>query len=210
MQAMTVPLKDRILLVLKGDPGATDRELTDKIHGHDVGQQVVNQAARALAGAGRLIRRQRPDGKIGNYPASGDCHAQSSDTEPATVTEIAWPSEDAIKRQIQEWLEAAGWGVEVRWARGHGVDVDASRGSERWRIEVKGGGSLDAMRVNYFLAVLGELLQRMDDPAARYSIALPDIKQFRGLWSRLPTLAKDRTHITALFVAQSGDVEEVR
>lgn len=209
---MNVPLKDRILLALKRDPGVTDRELTDKIHGRDVGQQAVNQAARALAGAGRLIRRQRPDGKIGNYPASRDFRAQSSDLDqPATVvTEIAWPSEDAIKRQIQEWLEAAGWGVEVRWARGHGVDVDASRGSERWRIEVKGGGSLDAMRVNYFLAVLGELLQRMDDPAARYSIALPEMKQFRGLWSRLPTLAKDRTHITALFVAQSGDVEEVR
>ncbi len=209
---MNVPLKDRILLALKRDPGVTDRELTDKIHGRDVGQQAVNQAARALAGAGRLIRRQRPDGKIGNYPSSGDSRAQSSDTDQpaAVVTEIAWPSEDAIKRQIQEWLEAAGWGVEVRWARGHGVDVDASRGSERWRIEVKGGGSLDAMRVNYFLAVLGELLQRMDDPAARYSIALPDMKQFRGLWSRLPTLAKDRTHITALFVAQSGDVEEVR
>jgi len=117
-----------------------------------------------------------------------------------------------VKRHIQSWLEAAGWRVEVRWGRGgrgHGVDVDASRGSERWRIEVKGGGSLDPMRVNYFLAVLGELLQRMDDPAARYSIALPDMKQFRGLWSRLPTLAKTRTHITALFVAASGEVVEV-
>ena len=74
---------------------------------------------------------------------------------------------------------------------------------------MKGGGSLDPMRVNYFLAVLGEALQRMDDPAARYSIALPDMKQFRGLWSRLPALAKTRTQITALFVAPSGDVVEV-
>ena len=73
---------------------------------------------------------------------------------------------------------------------------------------MKGGGSRDPMRVNYFLAVLGELLQRMDDPAARYSIALPDMKQFRGLWSRLPMVAKTRTQITALFVAASGDVVE--
>jgi hypothetical protein len=27
----------------------------------------VNQAARALAGTGRVVRRPRPDGKIGNY-----------------------------------------------------------------------------------------------------------------------------------------------
>jgi hypothetical protein len=40
--------------------------------------------------------------------------------------------------------------------------------SARWVIEAKGGGSLNPMRVNYFLAVLGELLQRMSDPCARH------------------------------------------
>jgi hypothetical protein len=65
------------------------------------------------------------------------------------------------------------------------------------------------MRVNYFLSVLGELLQRMDDPDARYSLALPDMKQFRKLWQRLPQLAKSRTTISALFVDPLGKVEEV-
>jgi hypothetical protein len=78
-----------------------------------------------------------------------------------------------------------------------------------WVIEVKGQGTLDAMRVNYFLAVLGELLQRMDDGNARYSIALPDLSQFRRLWQRLPSLAKERTRISALFVGVSGRVEGV-
>lgn len=41
----------------------------------------------------------------------------------------------------------------------------------------------------------------MDDPAARYSIALR---------SRLPKIAKARTQITALFVASTGAVEEVQ
>jgi len=54
-----------------------------------------------------------------------------------------------------------------------------------------------------------ELLQRMDDPDARYSIALPDMQQFRRLWQRLPQLAKARTTISALFVSPSGNVEEV-
>jgi len=64
------------------------------------------------------------------------------------------------------------------------------------------------MRVNYFVAILGELLQRMTDPAAHYSVALPDLKQFRGLWRRLPPMAKARTGITALFVAPSGQITE--
>jgi hypothetical protein len=65
------------------------------------------------------------------------------------------------------------------------------------------------MRVNFFLGVLGELLQRMKDPQARYSIAMPDLPQYRGLWERLPTLAKERTRISALFVTAAGDVKEV-
>ena len=66
------------------------------------------------------------------------------------------------------------------------------------------------MRVNYFIAVLGETLQRMDDANAKYSIALPDMPQFCGLWNRLPRLAKDRTRISMLFVDPDGRVRESR
>ena len=90
-----------------------------------------------------------------------------------------------------------------------GIDIEATKGPSRWIIEVKGCGSLQAMRVNYFVGMLGELLQRMNDPNARYSIALPDMKQFRGLWERLPDLAKSRTTISALFVDASGHIDEV-
>ena len=65
------------------------------------------------------------------------------------------------------------------------------------------------MRVNYFLGILGETLQRMDDLFAKYSIALPDVPQFHKLWERLPQLAKRRTEITALFVTAQGAVTEV-
>ena len=77
-------------------------------------------------------------------------------------------------------------------------------------IEVKGSGSLNPMRVNYFLCILGELLQRMDDPTARYSIALPDLKQFRNLWLRLPDLAKQRSTIDAIFVSEDGMIDFVK
>ena len=118
-------------------------------------------------------------------------------------------SEDEAKHHLRAWLEAEGWVVEIAWGKLRGVDLLAKRDDAIWIIEVKGCGSRQPMRVNYFLAVLGETLQRMNDPVARYSIAVPDMAQFRGLWQRLPRLAKDRTGITALFVSESGQVEEV-
>jgi hypothetical protein len=66
------------------------------------------------------------------------------------------------------------------------------------------------MRVNYFLSIIGELLQRMDDPVARYSIALPNIEQFRNLCARLPELAKQRTTIDAIFVSEDGKIDIVK
>lgn len=65
------------------------------------------------------------------------------------------------------------------------------------------------MRVNYFIGILGETLQRMADPAARYSIAFPDLTQYRRLWERLPKLAKSRTGITMILVSKAGHVEHL-
>jgi len=65
------------------------------------------------------------------------------------------------------------------------------------------------MNVNYFLNILGEILQRMDDPNARYSIALPDVPHFRNRWNRLPALAKTLTGITALLIDGDGNVTQL-
>ena len=99
--------------------------------------------------------------------------------------------------------------VKVKWGIERGIDVEATRDGERWVIEAKGCGSSDQMRGNYFIAMLGETLQRMSDDDARYSIAMPDMRRFRRLWSRLPRLARQRTQITALFVARDGAVDQV-
>jgi hypothetical protein len=200
-------LKNQIVELLRSFPGLTDRDVTDRIFGSAEGQQAVNQAARQLASAGRIVRRRREDGKIGNFlsglvPEPGRLElAQSHDSSML--------SEDDVKRCLKAWLEASGWRVSVVWGRAPGTDIHAQKDGRRWIIEAKGCGSLDAMRVNYFLSVLGELLQRMNDADARYSIALPAMKQFRRLWERLPELAKSRTKISVLFVNSSGGVEEL-
>jgi hypothetical protein len=118
-------------------------------------------------------------------------------------------SEDELKTILERWLIEQGWTVEIAWARMPGIDLHARRIDQRWVIEAKGQGTLAPMRVNYFLGALGETLQRMNDPEAAYSIALPDLKQFRSLWSRLPKLARERTKISALFVKHDGGVDKL-
>jgi hypothetical protein len=201
-------LKERIADLVASSPGLTDRELTDHLIGRSAGQQAVNQAARSLEATGHLLRRDRSDGKIGNYP-SGVTRAEGEVAMEQRADPLEGLSEDDVKRGVEAWLRAAGWEVKVKWGRDRGIDIEAARGNARWIIEAKGCGSRDQMRVNYFLSMLGELLQRMEDPIARYSIALPDMKQFRGLWARLPNLAKSRTTISALFVDATGRVDEV-
>jgi len=117
-------------------------------------------------------------------------------------------SEDELKMILKNHLEQEGWKVEVAWGKKTGVDIDAYRNNKRWIIEAKGCGSRSAMRVNYFISALGELLQRMNDDNAIYSIALPNMKQYKKLWDKLPDLAKQKNKISCLFVNKNGQIQE--
>jgi hypothetical protein len=200
-------LAEQIIKLLEHNPGLTDREITDSLRGHSDSQQPINQRCHALKDKGVLVRRTRPDGLIGNYltsQAGNYMVSRKVETNQKSTNDNL--SEDDVKRFLEKWLAGDGWQVQVAWGYSQGVDIEARQGTRRWAIEVKGCGSLSAMRVNYFLGVLGETLQRMDDPEASYSIAFPDIQQFRRLWERLPALAKNRVGISALFVDKNGSV----
>jgi hypothetical protein len=200
------PLPQRILALLSTSPGLTDREMTNALRGHNAPQQPINQAARALEVRKRIVRRRRPDGLIGNFLVEGSADFAMLPARTPNNHDVDALSEDDIKRTLVKWLDADGWSASVAWAKQPGADIDARRGEERWLIEVKGPGSRPQMRVNYFLGILGETLQRMSDPHARYSIALPELIQYRRLWERLPALAKKRAGISAIFVSKSGGV----
>ena len=193
--------------MLKDEPGLSDREITDILIGPGAPQQSVNQTCRSLEGKGIIERKNRSDGRIGNYLLVSDIHEGVYRATSGNNIQKEDPlSEDSLKKILEKWLIDQGWDTHIAWGRTQGIDIEAFRGNVRWVIEVKGRGSRNAMRVNYFLAVLGETLQRMNDPNARYSIALPDLDQFRSLWERLPSLAKKRTGISAIFVNEHGDV----
>lgn len=212
-EVVIATLKEEVSALLAQSPGLTDREITNQLRGHSARQQPTNAACRELVEAGTLERRKRDDDLIGNYPKGTAItidpkrrNTGSSRTDSPSRERAIELSEDEVKEALVCWLARDGWKSKVAWGKQQGIDIEATRGSERWIIEVKGCGSLSAMRVNYFLAILGETLQRMDDPSARYSVALPDMRQYRGLWDRLPTLAKTRMGITGLFVEDAKTV----
>jgi len=202
-------ISQRIEALVLQSPGLTDREITDSLFSRAAPQQPVNRACRLLQQSGRLARRRRPQGLIGNYPAvrfSKTPHPHSQ--VPTDVQKLL--SEDQVKRSVSNWMQSAGWHVRVMWGTATGTDIQGQRGNRKWLVEVKGSGKYPQMRVNYFLSVLGEILQRMDDIEAVYSIALPDIDQYRRLWERLPRLARERTRLTLLLVDSSGHITTLK
>ncbi len=202
-------LAEKIVELLKSKPGLSDRKITDELFGSGKPQQPVNNVCRQLEKAGILIRKKTGEYPIQNYLASQEVVVLSPQIEIAEGKIEEHFLEDAIKKILEGWLIAQGWKVKVAWAHDRGSDIDATKENERWVIEVKGKGKHDQARGNYFLGMLGETLQRMNDSNAKYSIALPDIQRYRNLWQRFPTLAKSRTGITALFIDANGNVKEL-
>ncbi|HNX61524.1 MAG TPA: hypothetical protein PKN45_02695 [Candidatus Limiplasma sp.] len=195
-------LADRILKALQEGP-MTDRELTDKLKGHGSAQQDVNQACRLLRDRGVIMRSDRPI--YNSLPAIRPLSTEEIAVPPSSkVTKDADFSEETLKQMLNAWLIKEGWETRVAWGYTHGVDIEARRGFKHWFIEVKGKGSRDAMRVNYFLGILGEILQRMDDPNAQYSIALPDMQQYRRLWQRLPQRVKQNNSLSLILLSETG------
>lgn len=201
-----MPLKNDIIKYLEAFPGATDTEIEKalgKLH------QQVNRVCRDLEKQGLLVRQPNPEkrGHLGNFP----CRNAPERIPPENQRVSGEPlQEEDIKHILYNRLISDGWSVKVAWGHTPGVDIDARKDGHRWLIEVKGPGSRQPMRVNYFIGILGETLQRMDDPDARYTIAFPDMEQYRRLWNKLPRLAKERTTIDMMLIDSNGEMQVLR
>jgi hypothetical protein len=197
-----------IIRLLKNHPGLSDRELTDAIRGRRESPQYTNQNCRELESRGIILRQKRDDGLIGNWLVDHESietliHKDQLDLKAEEI------SEKKIKIILENYLTSQGWSTEVAWGDNQGVDIEARRGKEHWVIEVKGSGDYKPVLINYFHSIFGEIIQRMDNPLYKYSVALPDIDQFRRLWERVPILAKTRLGVTAIFVNLTGNIAEI-
>lgn len=171
-------------------------------------RQNVNQICRRLELQGVLRRTVGPAGKIVNELAGSVSVAAAVPAQRAHFVKSELTTEDDVKRAVARYLEARGLHVEVKWGHDRGIDIVATGAGERWVVEAKGEVASDQQQGNCFLGALGELVQRMDDPDARYALALPDNLRYRGLVNRLPRLARARLTLTILFVSAEGIVTE--
>jgi hypothetical protein len=181
--ALMATLADRILSAIRYAP------LDDDVLAKRLGiahRQSVNQAARRLEAHGRLRRFTGPDGKIVNA-LPDDSAGQIADPAPPRAvpggSDHGRITEDEVKEAVRGHLIDRGFEVEVAWGRVCGIDIDARHpDGRRYIIEAKAEVDRNGpQQVYYFLGVLGELVQRMDDAQAWYGIALPDNRQYRGL-----------------------------
>lgn len=215
-------LGDRILEAIRYAP------LDDDVLARRLGvaqRQSVNQAARRLEAQGLLRRIPGPDGKIVNALPAQATHEPTSLARPSSEAASVVPqsrqtpthsrarfagdrvTEDEVKEAVRAHLAADGFAVEVAWGRTPGIDILARHADgRRYVIEAKAEvGIAGAQQHNYFVGMLGELIQRMDDPEATYAIALPDNRQYRGLVNRLPGLAKRRMTLAVFWVGRTSD-----
>jgi hypothetical protein len=116
-------------------------------------------------------------------------------------------SEDEVKKALAKALTDIGWKVNrIAMGTKHGIDIEATQNQNRMLIiEAKGEGSLNPMRVNFFLMVLGELLQKMDSPDKKYGIALPAHQQYVKLIHKLPTHVKQQMKLHIFLTKRVGE-----
>jgi hypothetical protein len=204
--ALMATLADRILDAIRYAP-LDDDVLARRL---GVGHEHVNQAARRLEAQGRLRRFTGPDGKIVNALPDSPAQQTSEPRPPSVVlggTDHTRITENGVKEAVRAHLTARGFDVAVAWGRVGGIDIDARHpDGRRHLIEAKAEvGKNGPQQVNYFVGMLGELVQRMDDVQASYGIALPDNRQYRGLVNRLPALAKERLRLAVFWVSRERD-----
>lgn len=167
-----------------------------------VARQQVNQACRKLETKGLIARRVPVGGKIQRL-LIGVAYPAPEPVVPAQPGDLL--TEDEVKTAVRDHLQARGYRVTVAWGQRPGIDIAANKDSDRILIEAKGEVLSSQQQGNYFLNALGELIQRLDDPGARYGLALPDNKRYRGLVKRLPALARDRLDLVVYMVSRTAD-----
>lgn len=192
-------LADRILAELsKSGVPLDDDQLAARL---GVVRQMVNQTARRLSQQGRLTRHAAAGAKITNLLSTTEAPLPLPPApKPSPSSRL---TEDEVKKAVHDHLVDEGYEVTVAWGRSRGVDIDARGARGRFLLEAKGEVALQPQQVNYFLGAIGELVQRMSDPDARYGLGLPDNPQYRGLVRRLPDLAWERFDLVVFFVSRS-------
>ena len=183
--------------------------------------------------SGQLERRPNGQGKIGNYPASGeaepitDAHSARA-TKLPSILPTDWFWEGNVVEKLAAHFIRDGWTI-VRCAdtasREPGPDIHAERSGATLLVEVKGypsaqyrdprragekkrtSPSLQAQQWFSHALLKGMRLQN-EYPNATVALAFPDFPRYRTLTEEIRG-GLDRVRLTVLFVSDAGTVSIV-
>ncbi len=113
--------------------------------------------------------------------------------------------EETVKQAVAKYLRDRGYTVAVAKKREHGPDVRATKEGLKLVVEAKGEGTRAEMFNNFFLHVLGEITQRMDEQAAEYGIALPAHRKYARLVEELPETPRFLLRLNFYLVRRQED-----
>ncbi|HEV2489121.1 MAG TPA: hypothetical protein VGT03_04880 [Candidatus Acidoferrales bacterium] len=113
--------------------------------------------------------------------------------------------EETVKNCVADFLRGRGYAVAVGKKREHGPDIRATKDGLNLVVEAKGEGSRNEMFNNFFVSILGQILQRMTEQAAEYGIALPAHRKFARLIEELSDTPRFVLRLNFYLVRPSSD-----
>lgn len=103
---------------------------------------------------------------------------------------------------IKEWLEEKGWDI-IEHAR----YIEAHKDMQKWYIDIYQATRGRKMPLPNKLT---EILKRMEDRDAYYSVALVDSPIYRKQWNEIPLAAKERLQVSVILADRLGHVLEMK
>lgn len=103
---------------------------------------------------------------------------------------------------IKEWLEEKGWQTEE-----HNKYIEACRDNQRWIIDIYQATRGRKMPLPNKLT---DIIKKMEDADAYYSVALVDSPIYRKQWNEIPTAAKERLQVSVLLADRLGHILEMK
>lgn len=107
-----------------------------------------------------------------------------------------------LPRLVKAWLEERGWETLE-----HNRFIEAKREDEKWFIDIYQATRGRKMPLPNKLT---EVIKKMEDESAFYSVALVDSPIYRRQWNEIPDVAKDRLKVSVLLADRTGQILEIK
>lgn len=103
---------------------------------------------------------------------------------------------------IKEWLQEKGWNTVE-----HNRYIEASKDMQKWYIDIYQATRGRKMPLPNKIT---EMLKKMEDANAQYSVALVDSPIYRKQWNEIPAAAKERLQVSVILADRLGHVLEMK